>query len=91
MALQSIVPWTLGSPAWAEPYPFRQLHSQFVTASYLWLDTENCKALYSAAGHPPLLRWRGGKLERIAIAQIRLLERPGGNQLRHPKYVGASR
>ena len=22
-------------------------------------------ALYSAAGHPPLLRWRAGKLERI--------------------------
>jgi phosphoserine phosphatase RsbU/P len=31
----------------------------------LWLDTENRKALYSAAGHPPLLRWREGKLERI--------------------------
>ena len=44
---------------------FRQLHRQFVTASYLWLDTENCRALYSAAGHPPLLRWHGGKLERI--------------------------
>lgn len=44
---------------------FRQLHSQFVTASYLWLDTENRKALYSAAGHPPLLRWRQDKLERI--------------------------
>lgn len=43
----------------------RQLHNQFVTASYLWLDTENRKALYSAAGHPPLLRWRGGQLERI--------------------------
>jgi sigma-B regulation protein RsbU (phosphoserine phosphatase) len=38
---------------------------QFVSAAYLWLDTENCKALYSAAGHPPLLRWREGKLERI--------------------------
>jgi len=42
-----------------------QLHDQFVTAAYLWLDTENHKALYSAAGHPPLLRWRDGKLERI--------------------------
>ena len=38
---------------------------QFVTAAYLWLDTENRKALYSAAGHPPLLRWREAKLERI--------------------------
>ncbi len=44
---------------------FRQLHDQFVSAAYLWLDTENCKGLYSAAGHPPLLRWRAGKLERI--------------------------
>lgn len=43
----------------------RQLHGHFVTACYLWLDTANRKALYSAAGHPPLLRWRGGKLERI--------------------------
>jgi len=42
-----------------------QLRGQFVSAAYLWLDTENCKALYSAAGHPPLLRWSQGKLERI--------------------------
>jgi phosphoserine phosphatase RsbU/P len=38
---------------------------QFVSAAYLWLDTENGKALYSAAGHPPLLRWSRGKLENI--------------------------
>ena len=44
---------------------FGQLRGQFVTAAYLWLDTENHRALYSAAGHPPLLRWREGKLERI--------------------------
>ncbi len=47
----------------------RALHGQFsnrfVTASYLWIDAEDRKALYSAAGHPPLLRWREGKLERI--------------------------
>jgi sigma-B regulation protein RsbU (phosphoserine phosphatase) len=42
-----------------------QLRGQFVSAAYLWLDTENRKALYSAAGHPPLLRWRDGNLERI--------------------------
>jgi len=42
-----------------------QLRDQFVSAAYLWLDTENRKALYSAAGHPPLLRWREDKLERI--------------------------
>jgi sigma-B regulation protein RsbU (phosphoserine phosphatase) len=43
----------------------RQLRGQFVSAAYLWVDTENCRALYSAAGHPPLLRLRQGKLERI--------------------------
>jgi phosphoserine phosphatase RsbU/P len=42
-----------------------QLRDQFVSAAYLWLDTENGKALYSAAGHPPLLRWSHGKLERV--------------------------
>ncbi|MCL5005877.1 MAG: PP2C family protein-serine/threonine phosphatase [Acidobacteria bacterium] len=42
-----------------------QLRGQFVSAAYLWMDTENHKALYSAAGHPPLLRWRDGVLERI--------------------------
>ena len=42
-----------------------QLRGQFVSAAYLWLDTEIGAALYSAAGHPPLLRWREGKLERI--------------------------
>ena len=44
---------------------YGQLHDQFVSAAYLWLDTENRNALYSAAGHPPLLRWRQGKLESI--------------------------
>jgi serine phosphatase RsbU (regulator of sigma subunit) len=42
-----------------------QLRGQFVSAAYLWLDVENRNALYSAAGHPPLLRWRQGKLDRI--------------------------
>ena len=41
------------------------LRNQLVSAAYLWLDTGNRKALYSAAGHPPLLRWREGKLEGI--------------------------
>jgi len=44
---------------------FRQLRDQLITAAYLWLDTDNSEALYSAAGHPPLLLWRQGKLERI--------------------------
>jgi sigma-B regulation protein RsbU (phosphoserine phosphatase) len=42
-----------------------QLRGQFVSAAYLWLDTEIRKGVYSAAGHPPLLRWRQGKLDRI--------------------------
>ena len=42
-----------------------QLRGQFVSAAYLWLDTENRKALYSAAGHPPLLHWSQDKLESI--------------------------
>ena len=36
-----------------------------MSAAYLWIDTENSKARYSAAGHPPLLLWREGKLERV--------------------------
>jgi phosphoserine phosphatase RsbU/P len=44
---------------------YGQPRDQLVSAAYLWLDTGNRKALYSAAGHPPLLRWREGKLERI--------------------------
>jgi len=43
----------------------RQLRGQFVSAAYLWVDIENRQAMYSAAGHPPLLRWREDKLERI--------------------------
>jgi phosphoserine phosphatase RsbU/P len=44
---------------------YGQPRDQLVSAAYLWLDIENRKALYSAAGHPPLFRWREGKLERI--------------------------
>jgi sigma-B regulation protein RsbU (phosphoserine phosphatase) len=42
-----------------------QLRDQFVTAAYLWMDTEHRTAMYSAAGHPPLLRWRDGTMEHI--------------------------
>jgi len=44
---------------------FKQLHEQYVSAAYLWIDAEHGKALYSAAGHPPLLRWSECSLERI--------------------------
>jgi phosphoserine phosphatase RsbU/P len=36
-----------------------------VSAAYLWVDTEARTARYSAAGHPPLLRWRGPEMEGI--------------------------
>jgi sigma-B regulation protein RsbU (phosphoserine phosphatase) len=42
-----------------------QAGSQFVSAAYLWFDMESRTARYSAAGHPPLLRWTQATLERI--------------------------
>ena len=44
-----------------------QLRGQFVSAAYLWIDTDTHQARYSAAGHPPLLCWRAaaGELQRI--------------------------
>jgi phosphoserine phosphatase RsbU/P len=42
-----------------------QTPSQLISAAYLWLDTESGTARYSAAGHPPLLRWTQGQLDRI--------------------------
>ena len=44
---------------------FKQLNEQYVSAAYLWMDAEHGKVLYSAAGHPPLLRWSEGRLEHI--------------------------
>jgi sigma-B regulation protein RsbU (phosphoserine phosphatase) len=40
---------------------------QFASAAYVWIDVENRNALYSAAGHPPLLCWRNssGEIERV--------------------------
>lgn len=35
-----------------------QLRGQFVSAAYLWIDSETRTARYSAAGHPPLICWR---------------------------------
>lgn len=41
-----------------------ELQGKLTSAAYLWIDTEKYCATYSAAGHPPLLRWRAalGKL-----------------------------
>jgi len=40
---------------------------QFASAAYIWIDTQKRDALYSAAGHPPLLCWRNttGEMQRI--------------------------
>lgn len=42
-----------------------QSSDHFVTAAYLFVDTENYRARYSAAGHPPLLLARAGTVQRI--------------------------
>jgi sigma-B regulation protein RsbU (phosphoserine phosphatase) len=68
MAVQSVVPFA-DSPAnvlqGLNRMFFGQAPDQFVTAAYLFMDTQNHKARYSAAGHPPLLLSRGGTLHRI--------------------------
>jgi len=38
-----------------------KLESDFVTAGYLFMDTENQTAAYAGAGHPPLFLWRGSE------------------------------
>ena len=44
-----------------------EAHGQLASAAYIWIDTEKRQALYSAAGHPPLLCWRNasGEMQRI--------------------------
>lgn len=39
--------------------------SQFVTAAYVHLDSESRELLYSAAGHPPMLLLRQGRVQKI--------------------------
>jgi serine phosphatase RsbU (regulator of sigma subunit) len=65
-----------------------RLGSQYVTAAYLFLDGEAGLMRYSAAGHPPLLRWRrdeagaqeieenGLPLGMMDVAEYRQLEQP---------------
>jgi sigma-B regulation protein RsbU (phosphoserine phosphatase) len=50
-----------------------QLRGQFVTAAYLWIDTERNAARYSAAGHPPLLYWHAASNELRQIESNGLL------------------
>ncbi len=46
---------------------------QFVSAAYLWIDTETGSGRYSAAGHPPLLYWRATDRNLIRIESNGLL------------------
>jgi sigma-B regulation protein RsbU (phosphoserine phosphatase) len=67
-----------------------RLGGQYVTAAYLFLDREAGLMRYSAAGHPPLLRWRrdearaheieenGLPLGMMEVAEYRELEQPVG-------------
>ncbi len=49
------------------------LHGQYVTAAYLWIDTQTRRARYSAAGHPPLLHWSRARGEFLPIQSNGLL------------------
>jgi phosphoserine phosphatase RsbU/P len=49
------------------------LRGQFVSAAYLWIDTETCTGRYSAAGHPPLLCWRSADASLTRIESNGLL------------------
>ncbi len=44
-----------------------EFQGQLTSAAYLWIDAENRRARYSAAGHPPLLCWRDarGELQQV--------------------------
>lgn len=68
MAVQSVVP-CVHSPSdvlqGLNRLLSRDAQDQFITAAYLFIDTQNYKARYSAAGHPPLLLLRGGTMQRI--------------------------
>jgi len=50
-----------------------EVHGQLASAAYLWIDTKNRNALYSAAGHPPLLCWRNTRDEMQRIESNGLL------------------
>ena len=68
MAVQTVVP-AAQSPTDVLQGLNRMLSGQpsdhFVTAAYLFVDTERHTARYSAAGHPPLLLTRNGTFQRI--------------------------
>jgi len=50
-----------------------EAQGQLVSAAYVWIDAQNRNALYSAAGHPPLLYWRNAKGEMQRVESNGLL------------------
>jgi serine phosphatase RsbU (regulator of sigma subunit) len=46
-----------------------QLESDFVTAGYLYIDTDLKTVSYAGAGHPPLLLWRHSDQEIIEVGK----------------------
>ena len=50
-----------------------EAHGQLASAAYLWIDVVNHRALYSAAGHPPLFCWRNATNEMQRIESNGLL------------------
>ncbi len=59
----------------------RQAQGQFTTAGYLYVDAKRRTALYSGAGHPPLLLWRNANRTLHEFPENGLLMgvRPGEN------------
>jgi sigma-B regulation protein RsbU (phosphoserine phosphatase) len=50
-----------------------ELRGQLTSAAYLWIDTENRSARYSAAGHPPLVCWKDACSELQSVESNGLL------------------
>src|SRR4029077_19382411 len=50
-----------------------EAHGQLASAAYFWIDLVNRRALYSGAGHPPLLCWRNATNEMQRIESNGLL------------------
>lgn len=52
---------------------YGKLHEQFVTAAYLFLDVPGRQALYSSAGHPPMVLWRGKERKTVEYNETGLV------------------
>jgi serine phosphatase RsbU (regulator of sigma subunit) len=50
-----------------------QAHGQFVTAGYLFIDTESRTAVYGGAGHPPLLLWQHATKQVLSFEENGLI------------------